>query len=433
MLRRLLNAGSVLSTSLLVLAAAACSGTGSSTGSAMLPNAARSVPGQAMTIAAATPPVTAPVTIPYPYTNTWTTTTWKSATAKPVSKKGSDTGTTTVQFFLDKKTGVYDVPETIKSKTGYTEVLNSAVGFLPHAGGIAQIILSDNYTYVQAPFLETGMDTYPQGQNSVDFPMTPGRTWSAAAAHTSYSNQALSGKGAYAQNTAFTENANGTYNGQTSYSSTQGGKNQDNYASTTSVVLNAPSIYTVSMRAAGFNKLTQSFALPKAKKIAVTSSGVTPLPVKPGMVQVPDWYPGSGALPSTLYSDDFRVSGTATMPSTCGSRKGGSATKVVERFANLDPVQGFYDTYTATYYLTKLAKNQFWFACIIEDYENDTYANGWIMNAGSWGGLSSQQIGTEVLIASTVKAAASPALARAIASLPVLAFPPVIFRAQFAH
>jgi hypothetical protein len=164
----------------------------------------------------------------------------------------------------------------------------------------------------------------------------------------------------------------------------------------------------------------------------VTSAGVKPLPVKPGTVQVSDWYPGSGGLPDTLYSDNFRVSGTATMPSSCGSRKGGSATKVVESFANLDPVQGFYDTYTATYYLTTLAKGQYWFACIVEDYENNTYANGWAMSAGSWGGLSSQQIGTEVLIASKVKSSMSPA-SRAIASLPLLAFPPVTFRAQFAH
>jgi len=75
----------------------------------------------------------------------------------------------------------------------------------------------------------------------------------------------------------------------------------------------------------------------------------------------------------------------------------------VEDFANLDPVQGFYNTYTANYFLARLAKGQYWFACIVEAYKNRTYANGWAMSAGNWGGLSSEQVGTEILIASGVK------------------------------
>jgi hypothetical protein len=411
----------------LLAAIVACSSQ-QTTGTGALPGMAPALRNEPQ--GAPTPPVTAPVTIPYPYTNVWTTTTWAGPTGKPVSQKGSDTGTTTVIFKLDKKTGVYDVPEIIKSKLGYTEVLNSAIGFLPHRGGIAQIILSDNYSYVQGPFTETGMDTYPSGENSFDFPLTSGRRWSAAAAHTSYYNASQSGRGAFAENVAYTEAADGTYTGQTSYSMTKGGKNQDNYASTTSVALAAPAVYTLSMRAAGYNELAQSFALPNAGVIDVTSSGKKPLPVARGTVKVPDWYPGHGALPSTLYSDRFLVIGTATMPSVCGARAGGSSSEVVEDFANLDPVQGFYDTYRAMYYLAKLANGQYWFACIIEKYTNDTYANGWVMSAGDWGKLSSRQIGTEILIASGVKSAT---FAPAIASLPVLPFPSVIFREKAAH
>lgn len=431
MLRSLLRCGIPFTTLSLLLGIAACSSGGYSAGSAMVPSIGQPAGPSGLSVdARATPPVTAPVIIPYPYTNVWTTTTWAGPTAKPVAKKGSDSGTTTVSFLLDKKTGVYDVPEVVASKSGSKEVLKSAIGFLAHNGGIAQIILSDNYTFTAGPFVETGMDTYPNGQNSVDFPMTAGLRWSAAASHTSYVNIQQSGKGAYGENTALTEAADGTYRAQTSFSSTRGGQNQDNYASTTLVALGRPSVYTLSERAAGFNLLTQTFALPRTNRIAVTSSGTPPLPVRTGTAKVPDWYPGPGPLPSVLYADDFRVSGSATIPASCGPRKGGTATKVVERFANLDPVQGFYNTYTATYYLTVLSKHQFWFACIIEDYTNTTYANGWVMNGGGWGKPTSQQIGTEILIASKVRTAAEPANVRAIEALPMLPFPSLLFRSR---
>jgi hypothetical protein len=407
----------------------ACSGH-QTTGTGALPGVGQ-VPRNAP-LTSPTPPVTAPVTIPYPYTNNWTTTTWAGATAKPVMQKGSDTGTTTVKFALDKKTGVYDVLEIIKSQSGYKEVLNSAIGFPHHKGGVAQFILSDDYTYVQGPFTETGMDTYPKGQNSFDFPLTTGRRWSAAAAHTSYVNQLLSGKGEYAENTSYTEAADGTYSGQTSFSMLRKAKNQDNYASTTEVALDNASLYTLSERAGGFNKLTQTFELPTSGVIDVKSSGKPPLPVKRGTVDVSDWYPGRGALPSTLYSDDFQVIGPATMPSSCGARSGQASTQVVERFANLDPVQGFNNTYRADYYLAKLAKGQYWFACIVEQYTNKTYANGWAMSAGEWGKLSYRQVGTEILIASGAKSK-SPAIAQEMTVLPALPFPSAVFRKRTSH
>src|SRR5579862_2492451 len=135
--RPLGRAGFMLFTAASVLALGACAG-GMRPGTNALP--ANALP--AIADAAATPPVTAPVSIYYPYTNTWTTTTWASATAKPVSKNGSDSGTITVKFTRDSRTGVYDVPETIASESGTREVLNSAVGFEHLGGGIAQIILS---------------------------------------------------------------------------------------------------------------------------------------------------------------------------------------------------------------------------------------------------------------------------------------------------
>ncbi|HZV76234.1 MAG TPA: hypothetical protein VFF63_00590 [Candidatus Babeliales bacterium] len=376
-----------------------------------------------------TPPITAPVTIDYPYTNTWTTKTWSGPTAKPSSAPGSDTGVIAVKFALNRKTGIYDVLETIKSKLGYVEELDSAIGFLRHGSGIAQIILSDDYSYVDGPFLETGMDTYPYGQNSFDFPLTKGNKWSAAAGHTSYYNEHQSGKGSFSENVAFTEAADGTYAGQTSFSSLGHNKIQDNYDSTTNVAIKRPSVYTLSERAAGYNKLKQIFELPSHGYIEVQSKGQKPLPIGPGTVKVPDWYPGHGALPKVFYSDDFSVTGSATMPSSCGSWKGKSSSEVIERFANLDPVQGFYNTYTTWYYLTQLKTGQFWFACILEKYENDTFANDWVMSAGDWGKLSSEQVGAEALIASPLKSDA-----RSIgpdAALPVLTFPSLRFRTHF--
>jgi hypothetical protein len=411
-----------------LLLTAACSGRsgGSSLG---FPPVESAGAGSSLPAASATPPVTAPVTIPYPYTNTWVTKTWAGPTAKPVSTKGSDSGVTTVKFALDKKTGIYGVLERIKSKSGYVEDLHSAIAFAPYRGssGIAQIILSDNYTFVEGPFSETGTDTYPDGQNSFDFPLTPGRRWSAAANHTSYVNEGLSGKGAFSENIAYTEAADGTYQNQTSFSSLGHFKNQDNYASTTNVVLGAPSTYTLSEPAAGYNKLTQVFDLPNGATIDVRNEGHKPLPLPPGTTKVPDWYPRDGALPKTLYSDRFEALGYNYAPPTCGSWSGQSANVVIEKFANLDPVQGFYNTYEAQYYLFEVASGQYWFACIIENYTNRTYANGWAMSAGAWGNLTSRQVGTEILIAGKVKSGAKK-IARASATLPALTFPSLSFR-----
>jgi len=367
-------------------------------------------------LAAATPPVTAPVTIPYPYTNVSTTTTYKSASAKGVSKTTHETGTTTVQFLLDKKTGVYLVPETIKSSLGYTEVLDSAIAFPQYNGGTAQIILSDNYTYTQGTYTETGLDTYPQGQNSFDFPLTKGLRWSAAAAHVSSDNQTVTGSGAFSQNDASNVTADGQYTAQTSFSST-GGSNQDNYASTTSVSLSAASVYTLSEPAAGYNTLTQTFKMPASagKSIPVTSSGKKPIPYAAGTVNVPNWYP-NGKLPRALYADNYLVPGTAAMPSTCGKTwSGKTASVVLENNIDVDPVQGFNNTSRTTYYLTSLAKGQFWFACIITNYTDATYANGWVNGAGAWGKPSSVTTGVETLIATGAK----PSL-QSSASIPAL-------------
>jgi hypothetical protein len=429
-MQRYVRIGGTLCGAALLIGIAACAGRGTS-GSAGIPPVEPGAMRNPAPMASATPPVTAPVTIPYPYTNTWKTTTWTGPTAKPTTMPGSDTGVTTVKFAFNRKAGIYDVLETIKSKLGYVEALDSAIGFLQHRGGIAQIILSDDYSYVDGPFVETGMDTYPSGENSFDFPLTKGNTWSAAAAHSSYYNEHQSGKGAFSQNTSYTEAAYGTYTGQTSFSSLQHGKIQDNYASTTDVMIGRPSIYTLSERAAGYNKLTQVFDLPTDGYIDVRSEGRKPLPIGPGTAKVPDWYPGHGGLPKVLYSDEFDVIGAAKMPSSCGSWVGKSSSEVTEHFANLDPVQGFYDTYEAWYYLTDLAKGQYWFACIIEDYTNDTYANGWVMSAGAWGKLSSEQVGEEILVASKVTGDMRFG-SRDIALLPALTFPSLGFHRHFA-
>ncbi len=299
-MQRYVGIGGAIFGAAALITIAACSGR-SSTEQGALP-AADQAPfhNPLMPATSPTPPVTAPVTIPYPYTNKWVTKTWAGPTAQPVSTKGSDAGVTTVKFALNKKTGIYDVLEQIKSKSGSIENLDSAIGFLGHRGGIAQIILSDDYNYAAGPFRETGMDTYPQGQNSFDFPLTTGRRWSAAALHTSYVNQYQSGKGSFAENTAYTEGAKGTYDSQTNFSSLGRSKIQDNYASTTHVLLDKASIYTLAEPAAGYNKLTQYFEVPSEGYIDVRSQGHKPLPVPRGTVRVPDWYPGQGGLPNDV-------------------------------------------------------------------------------------------------------------------------------------
>jgi hypothetical protein len=411
------------------LGAAGCSA-GARSGATMLPNAggAAAIAPQAKP----TPPVTAPVRIPYPYTNTYTTTTWSSAHAAPKRTTGSDTGTTTVKFVRDKKTGIYLVPETIVSNLGYKEVLNSAVGFLRlPSGGIAQVILSDNYTYTQGKFRETGMDTYPQGEAAPDFPLTTGRTWSGAANHTSFYNEVLTGAGAFEENVSSNVSSNGTYTGQTSFSSTKGVANQDNYASTTNVTLNGSSTYTLAEPARRYNLLTQVFSPPNGHKQTVTTYGVEPLPYKPGTVVLPSWY-NLTTLNNVFYADNWQVIGPATMPSDCGSRTGQAATEVDETSYDVDPVQGTNNDYTAKYYMASLATGQYWFACIVENYTNTTFANGWVMGAGHWGTPSSRQVGKEVLIA---QGATPPARALAgVHGLQALSFiTPVRMRAQVAR
>ena len=144
---------------------------------------------------------------------------------------------------------------------------------------------------------------------------------------------------------------------------------------------------------------------------------------------MPDWYPESGHLPSTLYSDDFNVVGPATMPGSCRTHQGEASTEVVERFANLDPVQGFYNTYVTEYYLASLGQGQYWFACIVENYRNETFANGWAMSAGRWGGLSSRQVGTEILIATKLRYTSARDVT-GMAALPALTFPSLGFHAR---
>jgi hypothetical protein len=420
-------AGSLLAGATLISAAACSSRSGTYAGP--LPGvdqaASRLAP-----MAQSTPPVTAPVTIPYHYTNDWITKTWSAPSSKPVSAPGSDDGMILVKFAINPKTGVYDVLEKIKSKTGYVEDLDSAIGFLRHRGGIAQIILSDDYTFVEGPFSETGMDTYPNGQNSFDFPLTTGRHWSAAAAHTSSLSESQTGQGSFDENVATKEAADGTYRAQTSFSSAGHKKIEDNYASTTAVTGSNASVYTLSERAAGYHKLTQDFELPAGGLIDVRSEGREPLPFPRGTVTVPDWYPGGGPIPGTLYSDDFKVDGPATIPSSCRTRRGQAATEVTERFADLDPVQGFYNTDVTEYYLASLAQGQYWFACIFENYRNETFANGWAMSAGNWGGLASRQVGTEVLVATKLRPDDLRRMSPAIAALPALAFPSLGFHAR---
>jgi hypothetical protein len=430
-MQRYVQIGGALFSVALLSGIVACSGR-SESGTALPPEAQASL-NQLLPAPSVTPPVTAPVAIVYPYTNTWTTKTWAGPTATPSTAPGSDDGVTTVKFTLDKKSGIYNVLERIKSKTGYIEDLHSAIGFLPHGGGIAQIILSDDYTFVQGSFSETGTDTYPNGENSFDFPLTTGNRWSAAAAHTSDVDQVLSGRGGFEENDAYTEAADGQYFGQISFASRGHSKIQNNYASTTHVSLLNPSRYTLSEPAEGYNKLTQLFELPSGGYIAVRSKGHEPLPFKRGTVKVPDWYPGNGELSKELYSDRFTVVGPMAMPTECGKRKGEHSVAVVEKFADLDPVQGFYNTYKASYFLKSLAKGQFWFACIIEAYKNDTYADGWAMSAGNWGKLSSEQIGTEILIASATRRPDSGMMPEAIAPQP-LTFPiPVVVGRSFVR
>ena len=87
--------------------------------------------------------------------------------------------------------------------------------------------------------------------------------------------------------------------------------------------------------------------------IPVTTSGGNALPATPApvvTVNVPDWYPGGGAAPKKLFSDNTTDLGQATMPAACGVYAGGQAEHRQELYLQIEPLLGRVTNETADYY-----------------------------------------------------------------------------------
>jgi hypothetical protein len=66
---------------------------------------------------------------------------------------------------------------------------------------------------------------------------------------------------------------------------------------------------------------------------------------------VPDWYPSHAAPSKPLATTTMTDFGVVKAPAACGARAGTSATKLEDRFEELDPVYGFTYLETDTYYV----------------------------------------------------------------------------------
>jgi len=100
---------------------------------------------------------------------------------------------------------------------------------------------------------------------------------------------------------------------------------------------------------------TVAFGLPVASgssyAIPVTCSGdCTDNGYTPGTVEVPDWYPGGGAPLSPLSNSSDRIAASMKAPKTCDSMAGTTAYDVHEKYYDLNPVQGYYQTRTTDSY-----------------------------------------------------------------------------------
>ncbi|HTU80867.1 MAG TPA: hypothetical protein VMF61_01980 [Candidatus Acidoferrales bacterium] len=398
----------------LVPACAACAG-------ALAPHAASGVlPGGI----SALPP---PVSVRYDFSERYELELWTGPTAHPIDAYGGNAGSVEVAFAKDARANRYDVREQIRQVNG-NESWRGTVSFANAGGAVAQVLESDESTTVAAHRRQTALDTFPSGRIVFEYPPSYGLKWDAAARDLSSYAIVQTQPGAFAQTGSADSAPDGTYTSQTNYSSTRGAANRDDYAATTAVSLFGPSVFRLSERAAGFNPLTQTFALPAGGAIAVTSSGKPPLPVRPGRIRIKSWYPlGGGAFPRPLYRDRFRVRGKIAIPAFCGRRKGETATRVDETSYDVDPVQGTVSVYAAVYLLTPLGSDRYLIACVAENYTDGTYANGRALGGGSWGRMTRLQTGTAVAVAHDVES--SDGALRAIAPLRVLeVVPPVAAR-----
>jgi hypothetical protein len=364
----------------------------------------------------ATPPFKPGETLTYAWNRSDTVTRWSGPTAAP-SPGPTNTATATFiyKFSVDKKTGIYTEITTDKTSTGEKAKQSTLFGFVASGSQITQV----DYSSKVAETLNSGaleysaLTTYPQGATAFVYPATSGSSWSGAAASIASYSETQTGSGGYSENGSSTNGADGSYIAQdqvANYGSYGGYAEQYDFA------FGSPATYVLSLPGLGVNPETWKFAAVKNKHIPVTASGTAPLPFPTGTTQVPDWYPGGGALPDPAYADNYTVPGTVNMPSACGKLSGEKATDVNEAYWDLDPILGIYETNAMDYYLDSTNTT----VCMVQALQDTMYSNGnaW-ESLGAWGGPW-YQLNYNAAWVLTSKKSATRALARELNAMPVV-------------
>ncbi|HTU81132.1 MAG TPA: hypothetical protein VMF61_03325 [Candidatus Acidoferrales bacterium] len=363
------------------------------------------------------PPFKAGETVTYAWTRSSTVTKWLGPTASPsTGPAATASATITDTYSVDTKTGVYTDVVDQKSSDGATSTQTMLFGFVKSGALIKQVGYYTNLvdTLGGGTGSYDSLTTYPVGATTFVFPPKTGSKWSGTADSIVSYSEAETGE--YTENASSTNGADGSYTGQDQYSSAASG---GGFAEQDTFNFAAPAKYVLSVPSYMVNPETWTFGAVKNKNVPVTTSGTAPLPYPTGTTQVPDWYPGGGALPKPSAVDNYEVTGSKKMPSMCGALSGKTATGVTETFWNLDPIFGSYNKGTLDYYLDGTSTTE----CIVYVTQQWMYANGnsW-ESLGAWGGpwFELNYASSQVL---TKKTLAKRASARALAAMPVVPRP----------
>ena len=85
--------------------------------------------------------------------------------------------------------------------------------------------------------------------------------------------------------------------------------------------------------------------IPVTEQVYAAGNGT---PTSTTSANVPDWYAGGGAYPTSPLSDTYADAGTVTVPAACNvaATYAGSANEIDESYSIIDPVIGDIYTYT---------------------------------------------------------------------------------------
>jgi hypothetical protein len=333
-------------------------------------------------------------TIHYTYWERYDLDIWTGPTSNPIQAYGGNGGVIDVSVARHAD-GTYDEIQR-ERYVGGSGTLDSTYRLMRAGNRTMQVLVAQASTLRSPGISQQTTDTYPNLRAAFLLPLMPHDVWSATARDLSSRSIVETSPSPASEQETADRREDGTYDSKVSAS---------DFTSATYVRRFSASAYRLSEN--GYNTLTQTFALPVKGIIDVASSGNPPLPVKPGTVRIKSWYPyNGGALTQPLLRDRFHVIGSVKIPAVCRRRVNQPATRINEEGYSVDPVRGTASAFVTAYFLTPLSKRTQMIACVVEQYVEGVWANGWAMSAGDWGKLVREQSGERLYIARDVPAGA---------------------------